>query len=43
MKRRRIYCAILYRRHATFAEVADRTGLDRRTVRKHVLAWSDDG
>ena len=36
------YCAILYRRHATFAEVADRTGLDRRTARKHILAWSDD-
>jgi DNA-binding NtrC family response regulator len=37
------YCAMLYRRHATFAEVAGRTGLDRRTVRKHILAWSRSG
>jgi two-component system, NtrC family, response regulator HydG len=32
------YCAHLYRRFGTYEEVARRTGLDRRTVRKHILA-----
>jgi hypothetical protein len=31
------YCALLYRRFGTYAEVADRTGLDRRTARKYVV------
>ncbi len=30
------YCALLYRRLGTYEEVARRTGLDRRTVKKHV-------
>ena len=31
------YCAMLYRQSGSYEEVARRTGLDRRTVRKHVL------
>jgi DNA-binding CsgD family transcriptional regulator len=30
------YCALLYRRHGTYEEVARRTGLDRRTVKKYL-------
>ena len=30
------YCALLYRRLGTYAEVAKRTGLDPRTSRKYV-------
>ena len=30
------YCFLLYQRHPTYAEVARRTHLDRRTVRKHI-------
>jgi hypothetical protein len=33
------YCALLHDRFGTHEEVARRTGLDRRTARKHVLAW----
>lgn len=33
------YCRILYDRHGTFEEVARRTKLDRRTVKKHIAAW----
>jgi hypothetical protein len=29
------YCAMLYRRYGTYAEVAKRTGLDPRTSRKY--------
>jgi transcriptional regulator of acetoin/glycerol metabolism len=32
------YCALLHERHGTYEEVARRTGLDRRTVKKHVQA-----
>ena len=32
-----MYCALLYRRHGTYEEVARRTKLDRRTVKKYVL------
>jgi DNA-binding NtrC family response regulator len=32
------YCALLYRRLGTYAEVAKRTGLDPRTSRKYVEA-----
>lgn len=35
------YCAMLYRRTGTYAEVAHRMGLDRRTVRKYVLKYAD--
>jgi DNA-binding NtrC family response regulator len=35
------YCGLLYRQHGTYEEVARRTGLDRRTVKKHVVAFSD--
>jgi len=31
------YCALLYRRCGNYEEVARRTGLDRRTVRKHLM------
>ena len=30
------YCAMLYRRFGTYAEVAKRTGIDPRTSRKYV-------
>jgi transcriptional regulator with AAA-type ATPase domain len=30
------YCALLYRRHGSYEEVARRTKLDRRTVKKHI-------
>jgi DNA-binding NtrC family response regulator len=33
------YCALLYRRLGTFAEVAARTGLDRRTARKYATGY----
>jgi DNA-binding NtrC family response regulator len=32
------YCKLLYGRYGTYEEVARRTGLDRRTVKKHVCA-----
>jgi len=35
------YCALLHRAHGTYEEVARRTGLDRRTVRKHIEARND--
>jgi DNA-binding NtrC family response regulator len=34
------YCAMLYRRLGTYAEVASRTGLDRRTARKYVIDYA---
>jgi len=33
------YCCLLYKRHGTFEEVAKRTALDRRTVKRHVQFW----
>ncbi|MBX7193855.1 MAG: sigma 54-interacting transcriptional regulator [Sandaracinaceae bacterium] len=33
-----LYCAELHRRHGTYEKVAAITGLDRRTVKKHVTA-----
>jgi DNA-binding NtrC family response regulator len=33
------YCFHLYRRFGTYEEVARRTGLDRRTVKKYILEW----
>ena len=30
------YCALLYERLGTYEAVAQRTGLDRRTAKKHV-------
>ena len=35
------YCALLYRRLGTYAEVAKRTGLDPRTSRKYVTVGLD--
>lgn len=32
------YCALLHRRLGTYEAVAERVGLDRRTVKRHVLA-----
>jgi DNA-binding NtrC family response regulator len=37
------YCALLYRRHGTFEEVARRTGLDRRTVKKYIVGQEESG
>ncbi|MGF1464855.1 MAG: sigma 54-interacting transcriptional regulator [Sandaracinaceae bacterium] len=37
------YCALLHERHGTYEEVARRTGLDRRTVRKYVQEAAEDG
>lgn len=34
----RTYCYLLYQRHYTYEEVARRTGLDRRTVKKYILS-----
>ena len=36
------YCAMLYRRFGTFEEVARRTNLDRRTVKKYIQEWAHD-
>ena len=33
------YCAMLHARRPNYSEVASRAGLDRRTVRKHVLRF----
>ena len=35
------YCAMLYRQLGTYAEVAARTGLDRRTARKYVVDYRE--
>lgn len=35
------YCKMLYRRHGTFEEVARRTHLDRRTVKKYINEWNN--
>jgi hypothetical protein len=32
------YCYLLYKRHGTFEAVAQRTGLDRRTAKKHIAS-----
>jgi len=34
------YCAMLHRRNPVYADVAEKTNLDRRTVRKHILKFS---
>jgi len=34
------YCSMLYQRNPNYSEVAGRTGLDRRTVRKHVQRFA---
>jgi transcriptional regulator with PAS, ATPase and Fis domain len=36
------YCYLLYQRHRTFEEVARRTGLDRRTVKKYIQGWDSE-
>jgi DNA-binding NtrC family response regulator len=35
------YCTLLYRRHGTFEEVARRTSLDRRTVKKYIVGLEE--
>ena len=35
------YCKLLYQKHGTYEEVAHRTGLDRRTVKKHINVTTD--
>jgi hypothetical protein len=35
------YCAMLYRQLGTYAEVAARTGLDRRTARKYIAEYGE--
>ncbi len=36
------YCHLLYQQSGTYVEVAKQTGLDRRTVKKHVLTVSGE-
>jgi len=36
------YCAILYQRHGTYEEVSRITNLDRRTVKKHIMAAEEN-
>jgi DNA-binding NtrC family response regulator len=36
------YCSMLYQRFGTFEEVARRTNLDRRTVKKYIKEWAHD-
>ncbi|GAI44896.1 unnamed protein product, partial [marine sediment metagenome] len=33
------YCTILYQKHGTYEQVAQLTGLDRRTVKKHIQSY----
>jgi DNA-binding NtrC family response regulator len=33
------YCRLLHQRHGTYEAVARITGLDRRTVKKHIVEW----
>ena len=35
------YCTLLYNRHKTFEDVARRTNLDRRTVKKYIEGWEN--
>ena len=35
------YCHTLYQKHGKFEEVARRTNLDRRTVKKYVVEWQE--
>ncbi len=35
------YCALLYTRYSTYEEVARRTRLDRRTVKKYIQHWTE--
>jgi DNA-binding NtrC family response regulator len=35
------YCYLLYQRHQNFEEVARRTALDRRTVKKYISEWEE--
>jgi len=37
----RLYCRLLHERHGTYEAVARRTGLDRRTVKKHLTEPQD--
>lgn len=34
----RSYCYLLYKKYNTYEEVARRTALDRRTVKKHIIS-----
>ncbi|MFC1497246.1 sigma-54-dependent transcriptional regulator [Verrucomicrobiota bacterium] len=36
------YCSLLYNRHGTYEEVAKRSGLDRRTVKKYIASHNKD-
>lgn len=36
------YCGLLYQRLGSYEEVARRTGLDRRTVKKYVMAEAQE-
>ncbi len=36
------YCTLLYRKHNTYEQVAKRTGLDRRTVKKYIDGFEEN-
>ena len=37
------YCTLLWQRLGTYEAVSRQTGLDRRTVKKHILEWQKSG
>jgi hypothetical protein len=39
----RWYCHLLYGHYGTYGEVARRTNLDRRTVKKYIAEWEKEG
>jgi hypothetical protein len=36
------YCRLLYEELGTYEKVAKKTGLDRRTIKKHIINGNED-